>query len=133
MLTSGLKLHIWQLSEKTIVASVHVLVARDIDYMEVASGIRKALHEHGVHSSTIQPEFGDEADDVSVRTISSVSPHSGTNARVWNEQETACLIRCPPETCAPEACCPPIATLVDVDGNPSEGQDAQQPTGENMV
>jgi solute carrier family 30 (zinc transporter), member 1 len=48
------------------VASVHVLVSRDEDYMEVTSGIRKALHEHGVHSSTIQPEFGDEAEDMSV-------------------------------------------------------------------
>jgi hypothetical protein len=57
------------LSEKTIVASVHVLIAKDKDYMEVANGIRKALHEHGVHSSTIQPEFGDEADDVSVSTF----------------------------------------------------------------
>ncbi len=30
--------------------------------MIIANGIREALHAHGVHSSTIQPEFGD-ADD----------------------------------------------------------------------
>lgn len=32
--------------------------------MEVANGIRHALHDHGVHSSTIQPEFAEEGEDV---------------------------------------------------------------------
>lgn len=44
-------------------ASVHVLVSRDTDYMAVADNIRKILHEYGVHSSTIQPEFAAETDD----------------------------------------------------------------------
>lgn len=57
------QLHIWQLTEKTIVASVHVLVSRDTDYMAVADNIRKILHEYGVHSSTIQPEFAAEFDE----------------------------------------------------------------------
>lgn len=50
------ELHIWQLSESTVVASVHVLVKPGKDYMEVANGIRGALHAHGIHSVTIQPE-----------------------------------------------------------------------------
>ena len=51
------ELHIWQLSESKIIASVHVLASRDHDFMPVAAKIRKALHLHGIHSSTIQPEY----------------------------------------------------------------------------
>ena len=51
------ELHIWQLSESKIVGSVHVLASRNHDFMPVAVAIRKALHHHGIHSSTIQPEY----------------------------------------------------------------------------
>ena len=51
------ELHVWQLSEDKIVASVHVWVSRRREYMILAHDIRKILHDHGVHSSTIQPEF----------------------------------------------------------------------------
>lgn len=51
------ELHIWQLSESKVVASVHVLASRKHDFMQVASDIRKALHDRGIHSSTIQPEY----------------------------------------------------------------------------
>ncbi len=88
--------------------------------MQVASGIRKALHEHGVHSSTIQPEFGEHADDDVVSGLRrDVFPFLLTQVC----QGAACLIRCPPD-CEPEACCPPVGDLVDVDGNPSDGADA---------
>ena len=51
------ELHIWQLSETKVVASVHVMASRDHDFMNVALEIRRALHERGIHSSTIQPEY----------------------------------------------------------------------------
>ena len=51
------ELHIWQLSENKIVASVHVMASRKHDFMPVAAQIRKALHDRGIHSSTIQPEY----------------------------------------------------------------------------
>lgn len=51
------ELHVWQLSESKIVASVHVMASRDHDFMPVAVEIRKALHHLGIHSSTIQPEY----------------------------------------------------------------------------
>ncbi|KAG1801546.1 cation efflux protein [Suillus plorans] len=51
------ELHVWQLSESKIVASVHVMASRNHDFMPVAAEIRKALHYHGIHSSTIQPEY----------------------------------------------------------------------------
>jgi hypothetical protein len=55
--TSVHEFHIWQLSESKIVASVHVCVTPGVDFMTVASRIRRILHNHGVHSSTIQPEY----------------------------------------------------------------------------
>ena len=51
------ELHVWQLSENKIVASVHVTASRKHDFMPVAAKIRKALHDRGIHSSTIQPEY----------------------------------------------------------------------------
>jgi zinc transporter 1 len=58
------ELHIWQLSETKIIASVHINASRKIDFMPVASNIRRILHEHGVHSSTIQPEYHPNRDAV---------------------------------------------------------------------
>lgn len=51
------ELHIWQLSENKLVASVHVMASRKHDFMPIATKIRKVLHDRGVHSSTIQPEY----------------------------------------------------------------------------
>ena len=51
------ELHVWQLSESKLVASVHVLASRNHDFMPVAEKIRKALHHLGIHSCTIQPEY----------------------------------------------------------------------------
>ncbi|KAJ3345343.1 hypothetical protein HDU91_007388, partial [Kappamyces sp. JEL0680] len=59
------ELHVWQLSEAQTVASVHVVVPRpessdllmEERYMQLASAIKIKLHSHGVHSTTVQPEF----------------------------------------------------------------------------
>jgi solute carrier family 30 (zinc transporter), member 1 len=51
------ELHIWQLSETKIIASVHVTASRKVDFMPIASNIRELLHKRGIHSSTIQPEY----------------------------------------------------------------------------
>ncbi|TXT13072.1 hypothetical protein VHUM_01473 [Vanrija humicola] len=88
------ELHVWQLSETTVVASVHVLILRGSDYMQVANEIRHVLHSHGIHSVTIQPEFSDAAGD------------SDDDA---DAGERSCLIRCPPEQCVADTCCPPVA------------------------
>ncbi|KAF4605285.1 hypothetical protein EYR40_004069 [Pleurotus pulmonarius] len=90
------ELHIWQLSETKIVASVHVLTSRNHDFMPVAVNIRKVLHHHGIHSSTIQPEYHPPRTTIP-------EEHLKTSA------DTSCLILCPPdEECTHEnACCPP--------------------------
>ena len=51
------ELHVWQLSENKLVASVHVLTSRTHDFMPIAVKIREILHHLGIHSSTIQPEY----------------------------------------------------------------------------
>ncbi|KAL6304287.1 cation efflux protein [Sparassis latifolia] len=91
------ELHVWQLSETKIVASVHVMASRNHDFMPVAAHIRKALHHHGIHSSTIQPEYHP-------------SRGSPPEERLKTSAETSCLILCPPDQeCNPSenACCPP--------------------------
>ena len=55
--------HIWQLSDTQIVASMHVQVDFPVSevagekYMDLAKAIRSCLHAYGIHSATIQPEF----------------------------------------------------------------------------
>ncbi|KAI5289762.1 hypothetical protein KEM52_000662, partial [Ascosphaera acerosa] len=60
--------HVWQLSDTKLVASLHIRVATEIKdegsdrYMELAREVRSCLHAYGIHSSTIQPEFQPDAD-----------------------------------------------------------------------
>ncbi|KAI1793916.1 cation efflux protein [Ganoderma leucocontextum] len=96
------ELHIWQLSENKLVASVHVMASRKHDFMPVAAQIRKVLHDRGVHSSTIQPEYHHPRN-------SPPEEHLRTSA------ESSCLIMCPADQiCDPSenACCPPPPTDV---------------------
>ncbi|GAN06921.1 conserved hypothetical protein [Mucor ambiguus] len=51
------ELHVWQLSDTKLIASLHVLLKSRQGYMILASEIRKILHGYGIHSATIQPEF----------------------------------------------------------------------------
>ncbi|KAH7114608.1 cation efflux protein [Dactylonectria macrodidyma] len=56
-------IHVWQLSDTKLVASMHIQVSFPIDshsgekYMELARRARMCLHGFGIHSATIQPEF----------------------------------------------------------------------------
>ena len=56
-------LHVWQLNDTKIVASLHIQVEYDIKgegsarYMELAREVNQCLHAYGIHNSTIQPEF----------------------------------------------------------------------------
>ncbi|KAL0959122.1 hypothetical protein HGRIS_014416 [Hohenbuehelia grisea] len=99
------ELHIWQLSESKNVASVHVMASHAHDFMPIAGKIRKVLHLHGIHSSTIQPEYHSQQGREGAETPVSTE-FSGSNS--------SCLILCPDDQkCKPEnACCPP--PLIDV-------------------
>lgn len=57
---------------------MHVQIARVSDYMFIASEIRRVLHEHGIHSATIQPEYSREDGEL-VRHICTLLRHQLTH------------------------------------------------------
>lgn len=62
--------HIWNLTESFFIASLHVEIeCLPSQFTGVAKGIRSILHNHGIHSATVQPEFlsGDVSSDASKR------------------------------------------------------------------
>lgn len=120
------ELHVWQLSESKIVASVHVLVdcssGHTEKYMSIAAKIRANLHSWGIHSSTIQPEFVPgglrEAAILSGVQVAESDEHGRLRTvegrLVENEVQkvdTACLIACGQDnSCQTESCCPPASS-----------------------
>jgi len=50
-------LHIWQLVDGMIIASVHVAVEEGADFTALVTEVKRIFHEFGIHSSAIQPEF----------------------------------------------------------------------------
>lgn len=51
------EVHVWQLSDTKLIASLHMRLRTYANYMEVATNVRRLLHRYGIHSATIQPEF----------------------------------------------------------------------------
>lgn len=50
--------HIWNLTEKLLIASLHVeLDSSPESFLKIAAEIKLCLHDYGIHSATIQPEF----------------------------------------------------------------------------
>ncbi|KAI1761805.1 cation efflux protein [Hypoxylon sp. FL1150] len=98
--------HIWQLSDTKVVASMHVQVAFPTTqegaekYMELAKRARKCLHAYGIHSATIQPEFCldqdcNHIDDGSTTLDGQTSPRYGGDV---------CLLECV-DDCVGQGCC----------------------------
>ncbi|PGH18174.1 hypothetical protein AJ80_04561 [Polytolypa hystricis UAMH7299] len=114
--------HVWQLSDTKLVASLHIQVSCDIKgegsdrYMELARQVRKCLHEYGIHSSTIQPEFSPESDSDEAANGSSpagpsegghvASQHSSPVSSIRGAEAAACLLECGDECAAGRQCCP---------------------------
>lgn len=123
-------LHVWQLSDTKLVASLHVQVDFDFKgegsarYMELARAIRDCLHEYGIHSSTIQPEFCLDPDHDHSAPLTDGSHFQSTdgaasqktlgkqpsNANSLKAAADACLLDCD-DACNGKSCCaPPAAT-----------------------
>ena len=51
------ELHVWTLSSSKLVASMHVIVMENSDFMSISDRMKEILHSFGIHSTTIQPEF----------------------------------------------------------------------------
>ncbi|KAK3945410.1 Zinc/cadmium resistance protein [Diplogelasinospora grovesii] len=103
--------HIWQLSDTNIVASMHIKLAFPISeangarYMEVAKQARKCLHAYGIHSATIQPEFcldasHDHGEDAALQVDGSVVPKPACGS----EEGSLCLLECV-DNCVGKGCC----------------------------
>jgi zinc transporter 1 len=108
-------LHVWQLSDTKLVASLHVQVNFDFKgqgsarYMELARQVRECLHEYSIHSSTIQPEFCLDASHDHSASPSDESGDEGArskNPSVKGGQD-ACLLECPDSCGNAKQCCEP--------------------------
>ena len=133
-IVSAHHLHVWQLSDTKLVASLHVQVDFDFKgegsarYMELARAIRDCLHEYGIHSSTIQPEFcldpehdhsAPLADDTHFGGVDGSSSRKtldrqASNANSLRAAADACLLDCD-DACNGKSCCAPA---------PAESEDA---------
>ncbi|KAL9119467.1 MAG: hypothetical protein Q9187_003980 [Circinaria calcarea] len=136
--------HVWQLSDTKLVASLHVKVEYDFKgegsarYMQLAHAIRHCLHEYGIHSSTIQPEFcldsehrhtltaGSDGEDASRRQTDSSGSRSGggltpkamsksgSKAASMRSEADACLLDCGDRCANNKQCC---SSGADADGS----------------
>ena len=123
-------LHIWQLSDVKLVASLHVQVEFDFKgegsarYMKLARAIRRCLHEYGIHSSTIQPEFcldsehrhisgapsdTEGSDSGNAGSRPKVTSKGGSKAPSMRSEPDACLLDCGDECDEGGQCCTPKA------------------------
>ena len=130
-------LHVWQLSDTKMIASLHIQVEYDFKgegsarYMALARAVRKCLHEYGIHSSTIQPEFCLVEDHNHTSRAASDNEGDGDNgsrsdgrtrskAGSTSEPET-CLLDCGDECGDGGQCCAPGAIEAErVDGEASK-------------
>ncbi|KAI9812489.1 MAG: hypothetical protein M1827_004720 [Pycnora praestabilis] len=128
-------LHVWQLSDTKLVASLHVQVGFDFKgegsarYMQLAQAVRTCLHDYGIHSSTIQPEFcldrkhdhsvfgGDATNDLpdNARKQKDASKKS-SRAESLRSEPDACLLECGDECGDGGKCCPPDTSETDTHG-----------------
>jgi zinc transporter 1 len=103
-------LHVWQLSDTKLVASLHVQVDFNFKdegsarYMSLARQIRECLHEYGIHSSTIQPEF---CLDVTHDHSAAGSEDEAIKDKAPSDQDEseACLLECPDSCGNAKQCC----------------------------
>jgi zinc transporter 1 len=51
--------HVWQLIDGLVIASMHIILSEKevSNFNKISEKIHAILHEHGVHNSTIQPEY----------------------------------------------------------------------------
>ncbi|KAJ5900024.1 Zinc/cadmium resistance protein [Penicillium taxi] len=109
-------LHVWQLSDTKIVASIHIQVDTDIKgegsqrYMRLAQQVRKCLHAYGIHSATIQPEFSQtEESHAHVQSSSSQTGadelSSSLTGSVRDSDPQACLLDCDDSCAKDSGCC----------------------------
>lgn len=112
--------HIWQLSDTKVVASMHIQVAFPISeasgekYMELSKMARKCLHAYGIHSATIQPEFCTDAthahlQEVAAAAVADMGLDGSAAAAALQGEADLCLLDCV-DDCIGQGCCSPSAS-----------------------
>ena len=113
-------MHVWQLSDTKLVASLHVRLEFDFNgdgyarYMQLARAVQTCLHEYGIHSATIQPEF--DSEDISAGLIANGLQKNGSKAASMRSDPDACLLECADDG---SQCCAPTSG----DGSSQDGHD----------
>ena len=109
-----------------MIASVHIQVDlpqlnRTKRYHSIARAIRTCLHEYGIHSSTIQPEFADDLPGgVDVHVVSGENgDDEDTPLLLDGSNGKGCLFECVGE-CEDSRCC---------DDSTNSGKDGKKGTG----
>jgi len=111
-------IHIWQLSDTQIVASMHIQVEFPINeaggekYMELAKAARKCLHAYGIHSATIQPEFCLDKDHDHSSETSGQMGLDGIVGQPRCRLDDDCLLECV-DNCLGKGCCSPPKSADD--------------------
>ncbi|KAI1419947.1 cation efflux protein [Xylaria sp. FL1777] len=104
--------HIWQLSDTKVVASLHMQIAFPITdeggakYMKLAKQARKCLHAYGIHSATIQPEFclDQNCSHLEEGLVSMDGQQSPIQYPSKLEPSDGCLLDCV-DDCVDQGCC----------------------------
>lgn len=113
--------HIWQLSDSKVVASMHIQVAFPVfeaggkEYMVLAKRVRKCLHAYGIHSATIQPEFcvDETHDHTEIAALAGNKDGSGELSKCVGRGEGTCLLECV-DDCVGQGCCSGSAAVTAV-------------------
>ena len=85
------ELHIWQLNQQKSLASAHITIDKSSmeSFMSIAQTVNECLHEYGIHSTTLQPEF------ISVPREAFATPSSQPTLReVAQNGISACVVGC---------------------------------------
>ncbi|KAK4141835.1 cation efflux protein [Dichotomopilus funicola] len=129
--------HIWQLSDTQVVASMHIQIAFPISeangekYMELSMMARKCLHAYGIHSATIQPEYcldpahGHSHDDGGLRLdgASAAAAPAAAGSRCGSVAGgDACLLACV-DDCVGQGCCLPSTSSRPESSHSAEAHD----------
>jgi len=85
--------HVWQLSQDKIVASLHALISKNCDFMTIADQVKNIFHSHGIHASTIQPEY--------------IADTFGNSKGTELEGDLCHEVVCDEDECHKKSCCPP--------------------------
>jgi zinc transporter 1 len=103
-------IHVWQLSDTKLVASMHLQLDFALSeeqarqYTDLAHRVRECLHGHGIHSVTIQPEFKNQQSS-SGASSNSLAGTTVAGAELARAGDLACDFDGCVENCVGQGCC----------------------------